>query len=89
MQKYTKIEPLIVLVTCENINAVKTLYQYQNMDEFLRDEVMLYTTDVSNYVFGSMNSIMLCKNFCERKGLYVMEKYKEQKVDKHLFGLYN
>ena len=65
MQKYTKIEPLIVLVTCENINAVKTLYQYQNMDEFLRDEVMLYTTDVSNYVFGSMNSIMLCKNIGE------------------------
>lgn len=28
-------------------------------------------------------------NFCERKGLYVMEKYKEQKVDKHLFGSYD
>ena len=66
LQNHTKNEPLIVLVLCENMNAVKTLYQYQNMDELLGNEVILYTTDISNYVFGSMNSILLCKNIGER-----------------------
>ena len=62
---HTKNEPMIVLVLSENMYAVKRLFFYQNMDELLRNEVILYTTDISNYVFGAMNSIMLCKNIGE------------------------
>lgn len=64
-QMHTKNEPMIVLVLSENMYAVKRLFFYQNMDELLRNEVILYTTDISNYVFGAMNSIMLCKNIGE------------------------
>ena len=64
-QMHTKNEPMIVLVLGENMDAVKKLFYYQNADELLRNEVILYTTDVSNYVFGAMNSIMLCKNIGE------------------------
>lgn len=64
-QMYGRDEPAIVLVLCENMDAVKALYYHQSMDELLRTEVILYTTDISNYVFGAMNSIMTCKNVSE------------------------
>lgn len=62
VQMHGKDEPTIVLVLCENMDSVKIMYKHQELDELLRNEVILYTTDITNYVFGAMSSIMTCKN---------------------------
>lgn len=65
IQMHGKEEASIVLVLCEDMNSIKIMYGYQESDELLRNEVILYTTDITNYVFGAMNSMMTCKNMGE------------------------
>ena len=52
----------LLLVVCENLDSAKAMYRYQAQDELFRNEVVLYTTDIANYVFGTMSSVMTCKS---------------------------
>lgn len=62
VQMHGKEESSLLLVLCENLDSVKAMYRYQAQDELFGNEVILYTTDITNYVFGAMSSIMTCKN---------------------------
>ena len=54
---------ILVLVLCESIEQIKKLYHVQMNDDSLKNEPILYTTDISNYVFGGLNSLMECRPF--------------------------
>lgn len=51
----------VVLLVCENQEAIKRLFNCQQENEMLSNEVILYTTDISTYVFGAARSIMWCR----------------------------
>lgn len=54
--------PVMVLVLCESMEALKSFVKFQEQNEDIKNEFILYTTDISNYVFGTMKSIMMCKH---------------------------